>query len=267
MRYFFHIGFNGGNYQGWQRQSSVITVQEVVEATLSKVLKVTTVASGCGRTDSNVHASQFFFHTDIAIAWDYDLLFRLNKMLPDDIAVFDIVPVEDYHHARFDATSRTYEYFIHTYKDPFLSTTSSLYPLKDLDLARMREASLLLTQYNDYRCLCKNPAGYRTTKCEVSSATWFTDTTGTKLRFQITANRFLSHMIRILVGKMIEVGCSRLSVNEFESYLDGHPPENFEMAYPQGLFLSRVRYPYLDLPSRSQFSPYARQDESAWSEI
>jgi len=77
---------------------------------------------GCGRTDAQVHASQFFFHTDVQNAWDYDLMFRVNKALPDDIAVFEIIPVEENQHARFDATLRTYDYFIHTYKDPFLTT-------------------------------------------------------------------------------------------------------------------------------------------------
>lgn len=267
MRYFFHIGFNGFNYQGWQRQSNAISVQEVVEATLSKVLKTKIVASGCGRTDANVHASQFFFHTDIPIDWDYDLLFRLNKLLPDDIAMFDIVPVADDRNARFDATSRTYEYFIHTYKDPFLSTTSALYELKGLDLTKMKAAAALLPLYNDYRTLCKSPSAYRTTKCEIASAAWFTDSSGTRLRFQITANRFLSHMIRILVGKMMEVGCSRISVDEFESYLAGTAPQVFEVAYAQGLYLSRVRYPYLDLAPRTSLSPYVTQEVGAWSAV
>jgi tRNA pseudouridine38-40 synthase len=267
VRYFFHIGFSGINYQGWQRQSNALSVQEVVEATLTKVLKTQTVASGCGRTDAQVHASQFFFHTDIPVEWDYDLLFRMNKMLPDDIAMYDVVQVADGCNARFDATARTYEYFIHTYKDPFLNATSALYPMNSLDLSKMKAAAALLPLYNDYRCLCKSPSAYRTTKCEIASAGWFTDKSRTKFRFQITADRFLSHMIRIIVGKMLEVGCSRLSVDEFESYLAGKAPEVFEVAYPQGLYLSRVRYPYLDLAPKSLFSPYATQDEGAWSEV
>jgi tRNA pseudouridine38-40 synthase len=267
MRYFFHIGFNGFNYQGWQRQSNAVSVQEVVETTLSKVLKTRTVASGCGRTDAQVHASQFFFHTDLDVEWDYDLLFRLNKMLPDDIAIFDIVPVEDCRNARFDAVSRTYEYFIHTYKDPFLNTSSAMYSLKGLDISKMKAVASLLPLYDDYRCLCKSPAGYRTTKCAISSAAWFTDTRGTRLRFEITANRFLSHMIRILVGKMLEVGCHRISVDEFESYLAGNAPEVFEVAYPQGLYLSKVVYPYLALEPKSALLPFASQHAGTWKRV
>jgi Pseudouridylate synthase len=122
VRYFFHIAFNGSNYRGWQRQSKAHNVQQVVEETLTKVLKVPTFTTGCGRTDAQVNASQFFFHVDIYREWDFDLLFRLNKTLPDDIAVYDILPVSHNQHARFDATARTYDYFIHTYKDPFLGS-------------------------------------------------------------------------------------------------------------------------------------------------
>src|SRR6185369_12831579 len=118
---------------------------------------------GCGRTDAQVHASQFFFHTDIKDPWDFDLLFRINKNLPSDIAVFEIIPVEENQHARFDAIARTYDYFIHTYKDPFLSGVSSLYLERNLDLEEMRRAVTLLTQYNDYRAFCKSPAGYKHT--------------------------------------------------------------------------------------------------------
>ena len=94
-----------------------------------------------------MHASQFFFHTDIERDWDFDLLFRLYKVLPDDIAVFDIIPMRGHPHARFDAIQRSYDYFIHTYKDPFLSRFSSLYPEKELRLDKMNAAVALLPLY------------------------------------------------------------------------------------------------------------------------
>ena len=119
MRYFFHIGYNGSNYRGWQRQNKAISVQQIFEENLSLVLKHPITCIGCGRTDAEVHANQFFFHIDVTQDWDFDLLLRLNIMLPRDIAVFDIIKVEDNSHAQFDAISRTYNYFIHTYKDPF----------------------------------------------------------------------------------------------------------------------------------------------------
>ena len=259
------MAFNGYNYRGWQRQPIALNVQQIVEDTLAKVLKVPVSVMGCGRTDSQVHASQFFFHSDIEKAWDYDLLFRLNKTLPDDIAVFEIIPVDDNRHARFDATQRTYDYFIHTYKDPFLSTASALYLERDLNLEKMKAAVALLPKYHDYRALCKTPAVYRTTICKVTSARLFCDASGDRIRFQITADRFLGRMIRIIMGKLLMIGRGELSVEEFESYLiTKKTPDTFEMAYPQGLYLSKVTYPYLDLPPRTEFSTILQNNMDAW---
>ena len=176
--------------------------------------------------------------------------------MPDDIAIFDIIHAEDNHHARFDASQRTYDYFIHTYKDPFLSMISSLYLERNLDLNKMKEAVALLLQYDDYGSMCKSPADYRTTLCKVSSATLFASKSGDKLRFQISANRFLGRMIRILMGRFLEIGRGEMSVSEFENYLiTRQTPKIIEPAYPQGLCLSKVTYPYLDIPSRTDFFP------------
>ena len=176
-------------------------MQQVLETTLSQVLKQPVSIMGCGRTDAMVHASQFFFHLDVEKAWDFDLLFRLNKNLPDDIAIFEIIPMKDNQHARFDANQRTYDYFIHTYKDPFLNAVSALYLEKNLDFDSMKEATALLTQFNDFRAFCKSPDEYEHTICNVTSASLLMDAAGDRLRFQISANRFLGRMIRIIVGK------------------------------------------------------------------
>lgn len=223
---------------------------------------------GCGRTDALVHASQFFFHIDIMRPWDFDLLFRLNKTLPDDIAVFEIIPMEENHHARFDATLRSYDFFIHTYKDPFLSPLSSLYLERKLDLGKMKQAVFLLTQYNDYRAFCKTPDTYRTTICHVTAAELFIDPSGDRLRFHISANRFLGRMIRIIMQKLIDIGKGELSVDEFESYLiTKETPKTIEPAYPQGLYLSKVTYPYLDLPPRASFSSILQTTVDQWHSV
>ncbi|MCC9168087.1 hypothetical protein [Pontibacter harenae] len=141
MRYFFHIGYNGTNYRGWQRHPYGVNVQQVIEGYLQKILKAPVGIVGCGRTDAQVHASQFFFHLDVAQPWEFDMLYRLNKVLPPDIAVFDIIPMEGMPHARFNACQRSYDYFIHTYKDPFLSSISSLYLLHNLNLSAMQAAA------------------------------------------------------------------------------------------------------------------------------
>lgn len=255
LRYFFHIGYNGSQYSGWQRFPDIVSLQQVLETTLERVLKTPIAIFGCGRTDAAVHASQFFFHVDLDLTWDYDLRFRLNKALPADIAIFDIIPMEGEPHARFDATARAYDYFIHTYKDPFLNGLSSLYIASDLDLPRMQEALSLLPAYTDYRAFCKAPDKSRTTRCKVTTAQLYASANGERLRIHIAANRFLSKMIRLITGKLLLIGKRELSVDEFEQYLiDAEPPTRAHLAYPQGLFLSKVTYPFLDLPCRPDFS-------------
>lgn len=265
MRYFFHIGFNGFLYRGWQRQPDEQNVQQVFETTLSQIFKEPITVMGCGRTDAQVHASQFFFHADISMPWDYDLVFRINKLLPPDIAVFEIIPVEENQHARFDATLRRYDYFIHTYKDPFLSQLSSLYLEKNLNVGKMKQAVTLLTRYDDYRAFCKRPNDYRTTVCKVTAASFVADASGDRFRFQISADRFLGKMIRIIVGKLLVIGQGKLSVDEFESYLiTKETPAIFEPAHPQGLYLSKVTYPFLDVPPRADFSAILQNKEDEW---
>jgi tRNA pseudouridine38-40 synthase len=254
VRYFFHIAYHGTLYNGWQKHPGVQTLQEIFETAIGKLLKTTVNIVGCGRTDTQVHASQFFFHADIETEWDFDLFFRLNKILPDDIAVFDIIPMQGLPHARFDAVQRTYDYFIHTYKDPFLNKFSSLYPGRQLNLDKMKTAAALLTNYSDYRCFCKSPDRNEHTICHVSSAQLFADEGRDKIRFQISANRFLSKMVRIVVGRLLEIGRGDMGIDEFERYLiDKKTPDVIIPAYPQGLYLSKVTYPYLDISPGTSF--------------
>lgn len=255
MRYFIHIGYNGYNYRGWQRQNKVLSIQEVLETNISKLLKTPINCLGCGRTDAQVHASQYFFHMDVDKEWGFDLQFRLNKMLSEDIAIFDIIPVEGYPHAQFDAIRRTYDYFIHTYKDPFLHSLSSYYPLKNPDLDKMRKATELLSKYQDFSGFCKSPDKNPSNICLISSAQLFSDKNGDRLRFQISSNRFLKGMVRVIVKKLIEVGIGELSLEEFENYLSlKETPKEATPAYPQGLYLSKITYPFLDIPPRIEFS-------------
>jgi tRNA pseudouridine38-40 synthase len=253
LRYFFHIGYNGFGYQGWQKLPQVNSVQFIIESQLSQILKTNVTIVGCGRTDAQVHASQFFFHVDIDVPWDYDLVFRLNKTLPHDIAIFSIHPMEGSPHARFDAIERTYNYFIHTYKDPFLNRTSSLYLGRHFKVEEMKKAVLLLPKYDDYRAFCKQASRQRTTRCKVVAANLYVDKSGDNIRFEISANRFLNGMIRIIMKRLLQIGTGKLSVEEFESLLISEKtPEITKSAYPHGLYLSQVKYPFLEIPSRSQ---------------
>lgn len=210
---------------------------------------------GCGRTDAQVHASQFFFHFDIERELEIDLLFRLNNSLPHDIIVYDVIPIEGLPHARFDAIQWSYDYYIHIQKDPYLVGLSSFYPLANPDLNKMKEAIGLLTQYDDYRCFCKSPLKYDHTICKVSEAQLFSDNDQKMLRFHISSNRFLAGMIRIIVGKLLEIANNELTVAEFEQYLITKvTPKIIVPVYAQGLYLSKVTYPYLDLKPRAIFS-------------
>jgi tRNA pseudouridine38-40 synthase len=255
MRYFFHIGYNGHSYNGWQKQPKVYSVQEVIEDKLSQVFKTPIAINGCGRTDTGVNASQFFFHADIEQEWDFDLKFRLNKLLPHSIAIFDIIPMAGKPHARFDAVQRQYDYYIHTYKNPFLSQLSSYYDSTDLRLNEMKKAVDLLPRYKDYRAFCTTPDKNEHTICNVMEASLFTTASGDQIRFHIASNRFLGKMIRIITGKLLKIGKGELSVDEFENLLiTKKTPALLDPAHPTGLYLSKVTYPYLDLAPRTEFA-------------
>lgn len=256
MRYFFHLAYKGTNYRGWQRQPQQVNVQEVVENALSQISKTPIFITGCGRTDAGVHASQFFFHLDVTEPWRFDVVSRLNKTLPPDIAVFECLLVEPQQHARHSATQRTYDYFVHTSKNPFLHEVSALYEERNLRLADMQRAVSLLTRYTDFLAFCKTPADYKHTTCRLSSATLFADREGSRLRLQLSADRFLRSMVRVIAGKLIEVGRGKLSVDELEDHLaSGKAFRALLPAHPQGLFLSKVSYPFLDLPNHGELFP------------
>jgi tRNA pseudouridine38-40 synthase len=256
LKYFFHIAYHGYHYRGWQRQPGIITVQEVLENAFERILKEKVTVFGCGRTDAMVSASQYFFHIETLKEWDYDLVFRLNKVLPRDIAVFDIIPAAEDQHARYNAVSRTYDYFLHTYKDPFLGDFSSMYLVERLDFEKMKEAIALLMKYEDYHAFCKSPEKHNHTKCIVTHAQLFHTEKGDRLRFRITANRFLKCMIRMLMGKFLEIGRGESTVEAFEHSLRTQEASALLLpAHPQGLYLSKVSYPFLDIPPRTNFLP------------
>jgi tRNA pseudouridine38-40 synthase len=267
LRYFFHIGYNGTLYNGWQKLPQNYSVQIVLETLISRVIKTPVTIVGCGRTDSHVHASQYFFHVDVEKEFFPEVMFRLNKNLPSDIAVFEIIPMEGLPHARLDAIQRTYDYFIHRYKDPFLNNASALYQDHKLDLCKMKAATMLLPRYKDYRAFFRTGSKPRTTICRVSDAGLYTDETGDRMKFTISANRFLSGMVRIVVHKILEVGRGDISVDQFEEYLAGTAmTRDIRSSHPQGLYLSKVTYPFLDIPPRTRFVQMVN-NTSTWRAI
>ena len=206
---------------------------------------------GCGRTDAGVHASQFFCHIDLDDAPDFDFIFRINKMLPDDIVVYELIPVEDQFHSQYSATKRTYDYFIHFDNDPFLAEFSYYHSSRALDFESMQKAIDLLPLNQEYRAFCKAPDVYNNTLCEVSFAELKFNKPQSILRFRISSNRFLRNMIRLIVGNLLEIGSGNLKLEQFEkSLVTTAPLPYFNAAYPHGLYLSEVIYPGLYIPPK-----------------
>lgn len=259
MRFFLHIAYNGTNYRGWQRQPTAISVQQILEETLSKMTGEKVVCIGCGRTDAEVHANRYFVHIDLEKALNYDPIERINRMLPNDIAVFDWIEMPARAHTQFDATSRSYEYKMHGRKNPFLRELSAYYPLSELDFLEMKKAIALLPGHEDYRAFCKTPDIYPNTLCRVKSAELIVDKANEYAVFRITSNRFLRGMIRLLVGNIILIGQGRMSLKTFENHLkSGESPQFYTAAHPQGLYLCDVQYPFAELADISHKSVFPR---------
>lgn len=247
MRYFIHLGYDGSHYRGWQRQKNTQkTIQEIIEQKLSKVFKHPVTVYGCGRTDAGVHASQYVMHINLDTAPSFDLKFRLNKNLPDDIAIFEIIKVSEDLHCRFDAVARTYDYFIHWKKDPVLYRHSSFYENIELDFDQMKKAAVLISMTKDFKPLCKQPDLYKNTLCRITNCQLFFNEEQNRLRFSITSNRFLRGMVRYCVFFLLEVGTGKLDIEEFEQVLNQEKKiVDKRPAYPNGLFLSKIEYPSL----------------------
>jgi len=255
MRYFIHLAYNGAAYKGWQRQIDVISVQEVLEENLSKLFKRRVRVGGCGRTDAQVHASQYYAQMDIDEPWDYDICFRLNKMLPQDIVVYSVTPMHPKANVLLDAIERTYDYYFHTKDDPFSRDFSSFYPEPDLNIEAMSNAADLLCKYEDYRAFCKTPDKHNHTRCIVKSAFIEKNEATGNFHFQIVGNRFLRGMIRIIVAHLLEIGRGNETLEELEMlFINRENTENVAVACPRGLYLSKVTYPFLNEPVNSGFN-------------
>ncbi|MBQ9668148.1 MAG: tRNA pseudouridine(38-40) synthase TruA [Prevotella sp.] len=242
MRYFITLSYDGGRFHGWQVQPNGISVQGELQRALSLLLREEIQVTGAGRTDAGVHASMMVAHFDVDRDLDgQQLAYKLNRLLPHDIAVQRVERVGDDLHARFSATRRTYYYYIHTRKDPFLRHYSCElhYPL---DFARMNEAAAILTEYEDFGAFCKSHADVKTMLCHVTKAEW-TETAPGQWRFEISANRFLRNMVRAVVGTLVEVGRGRMTLDDFRKVIEGkRRTEAGESMPANALFLVDIRY-------------------------
>lgn len=244
-RFFLEIAYNGANYHGWQIQKNANSVQATIQQALSTVLKEEIAITGAGRTDTGVHAKQLFAHFETTQDFDTEKLkFKLNSLLNDDIACFKVFEVEQDMHTRFSATSRTYEYWVSTQKNPFLTHFAYYFPFK-LNVELMNKAANQLIQETDFSCFSKSKTDTFTNNCSITEAYWKTE--NDVLIFTITANRFLRNMVRSIVGTLLDVGQEKIATETINNIIESKNRSEAGQSVPaHGLYLTKIKYPFLN---------------------
>ena len=242
MRYFITFSYDGTAYHGWQIQPHSVTVQEELQKALSTLMRKPMEVVGAGRTDTGVHARKMIAHFDHDEVLDCSqLVYKLNKLLPRDIAVQHVEPVADDMHARFSAKSRTYHYYVHLDKNPFLRSYSwQVYGNPDFEL--MNRAARVLMEYKDFTSFSKVNTDTKTNDCTITEARW--DRVGEdQWRFTVTANRILRNMVRAIVGTLMEVGRGRMTIEQLRSVIEAKDRCRAGDSVPgNALFLVEVLY-------------------------
>lgn len=242
MRYFLGFSYKGTSYHGWQIQPNAITIQEVLEDRMSKLLGNEIKLVGAGRTDAGVHAKFMIAHFDAEISDSEKFIYRLNSFLPQDIAVHSLYKMKPDAHARFDATERTYHYYINYNKNPFKTELSWLWNYEALDVVKMNEAAALLLKFDDFTSFARLHTDNKTNICNVRYAVWSEE--NGNLKFEITADRFLRNMVRSIVGTLVEIGKGKISLDEFIEIIEKKDRKFAAASAPaHGLFLTHVAYP------------------------
>lgn len=243
-RYFLQCSFWGENYAGWQKQPDQKSVQTSIDEAISTALQENIEVMGAGRTDTGVHAKYFIAHFDCSsdLFEKPNLIYKLNNILPNDIAIQDIFEVSDQSHARFDALQRSYKYLITTQKDPF-QKNSAYYIKNDLDVKLMHKCAQQLTSFSNFRSFSKVKTAVKTFDCEVINAKVKLE--NDTVVFEITANRFLRNMVRAITGTLIDVGLGKTSLQDFEMIIKSQDRKNAGQSVPaKGLYLTDIVYPY-----------------------
>jgi len=243
LRYFIEFSYNGKKYFGYQIQPNAVSVQEELERALSTILREKIKTTGAGRTDTGVHAKKIFAHFDTEKVLDQDFSRRLNSFLPADISIKRIFPVKDDFHARFDATFRTYEYYISLEKNPFTEESAWQHWRRSLDVNRMNEACKILFEYEDFTSFAKLHTDNKTNLCKIYRAEW--EQKGSELKFTVSANRFLRNMVRAIVGTMVDIGAGKLQPEDLRTVIeDKHRNSAGTSAPAYGLYLVDVGYEF-----------------------
>ena len=242
-RYFIFLSYDGAAYHGWQVQPNAITVQQVLEEALATLMRIPVPVVGAGRTDSGVNATCMVAHADLPADIDtVQLVYKLNRILPPDIAVSDVKRVRDDAHARFDAVSRRYRYRVVTSKAPF-SRRYALLVAPGVDFDAMNRAATLLYEYTDFTSFSKLHTDVKTNNCRVTYAAWHYAGDG-EWHFEIEADRFLRNMVRAIVGTLLLVGRGKMSIEGFRDVIENKARgEAGDSAMGEALFLLDVKYP------------------------
>lgn len=236
------MAYNGTRYHGWQIQPDAVSVQEELEKCVSLKIGEKISITGCGRTDTGVHARNFYAHfdTEKTIADCESFVHRLNIFLPEDIVVFKCWEVDAEFHARFDAKSRTYHYYISQYKNPF-HTQDAYYYYGKLDVELMQKAADILFEYTDFTSFSKLHTQVKTNNCKIMAARFFEEKD--LLVFEIKADRFLRNMVRAVVGTLLEVGRGKLTLQQFRDVIENKNRCSAGTSMPaHALFLENVEY-------------------------
>lgn len=252
-RYFIELAYDGSAYHGWQVQPNASSVQDRINHALSLICRTETLCTGCGRTDTGVHASRFYVHFDTNESLEESsFLFRINGILPLDIRVYRLHAVEDSAHARFDAIRRSYSYYITNVNTPFLRNYS-WYRYEALDIETMNKAAATCIGRHDFASFGKSGGANTGTECEVMECFWQAYADG--VYFQVTANRFLRGMVRAMAGTFLEVSKGVLQPDEISNLIQsGNRSLAGQSVPPQGLFLEEIAYPYLNAGRRRPFN-------------
>lgn len=245
-RYFIQLAFDGTNYHGWQYQPNAMSVQQVLQEKMTMLFREPVELVGAGRTDTGVHASKYYAHFDSKredLEADPDQLFKLNCMLPGDIAVQRIRRMDVTNaHARFGARSRTYHYQVIRKKDAFSLNRAWELRWRNIDVDVMNKGAAMLLEYEDFSSFCRTGSDNKTNLCQLTEARW--ETEGDRMTFTITANRFLRNMVRAVVGTLVEVGRGKTSLDELKAIIEMKNRSEAGTSAPAcGLYLADIRYP------------------------
>ena len=240
-RYFLEIAYKGTAFSGFQTQENAITVQSEIEKAFGILQRKQVVLTGSSRTDAGVHALQNYFHFDFEEQVHPQFVYKMNAILPADIVVRRLIPMPAEAHARFDAVTREYRYFIYRSKDPFLTDRAYYFPYH-LDTDRMQAAAAILKEYNDFTSFSKRNTQVKTFLCRLDESVW--EQEGDCLVYRVRGNRFLRGMVRALTATMLKAGRGKISLDEFRAIIEARDCTRASFAVPaHGLFLVAVNYP------------------------